>query len=169
MAPLNDPVRLFPWQCPKCLKRTVVPDKIDFSIDVRYEGRLNKISLLGLAVPVCSFCQERVFTSEADDAIRVATREQLHLLTPEQIETAIQKLGLKQKDLAARLGVAEETISRWINGSMLQSRAMDNLLRAYFALPQLRAALTGSSQDPEFGACVLTHQATLEYAHTRTF
>lgn len=80
----------------------------------------------------------------------------MRLLTPEQIETAIQQLGLKQKELAARLGVAEETISRWINGSMLQTRAMDNLLRAYFALPQLRAALTGPSQDPEFGTSVFT-------------
>ncbi|HEX7379900.1 MAG TPA: type II TA system antitoxin MqsA family protein [Pirellulales bacterium] len=146
----------FPWRCPKCLKRTVVPDMIDFSIEVRYEGRLHEIALHGLAAAVCSSCQERVFTSETDDAIRVATRAQLRLLTPEQIETAIRELGLKQKDLAARLGVAEETISRWANGSLLQTRAMDNLLRAYFALPQLRAALTGSSQDPEFGAAVLT-------------
>lgn len=80
----------------------------------------------------------------------------MRLLTPEQIETAIQQLGLRQKELAARLGVAEETISRWINGSMLQTRAMDNLLRAYFALPQLRAALTGPSQDPEFDTSVFT-------------
>jgi putative zinc finger/helix-turn-helix YgiT family protein len=134
-----------------------VSDKIDFSIEVRYEGRLHTISLQGLAAAVCSSCNERVFTSDADDAIATATREQLHLLTPEQMQGAIQELGLKQKDLAARLGVAEETISRWLNGSMLQTRAMDNLLRAYFALPQLRAALIGSGQDPNFGTSVLTH------------
>lgn len=145
----------FPWQCPKCLRRTVVADKIDCSIEVRYEGRLHTIVLKGLAAAVCSSCDERVFTSDADEAISAATREQLHLLTTDQMQRAIQNLGLKQKDLAARLGVAEETISRWLNGSMLQTRAMDNLLRAYFALPQLRAALTGTDQDPNFGT-VLT-------------
>lgn len=147
----------FPWQCPKCAKRTVQPEKIDLSMDVRYEGHLHAITLSGLEVPVCSSCHERVFTSETDDAIRIGMRQRLRLLTPEQIQAAIQKLGLKQKDLAARLGVAEETISRWITGSMLQTRAMDNLLRAYFALPQLRAALTGADQDPSFGVSVLTH------------
>lgn len=147
----------FPWQCPRCLKHTVVPDKVDLSIDVRYDGRLRAVSLPGVTVPVCSSCHERVFTNETDDALRAATREQLHLLTPAQIQAAVRQLGLKQKDLAARLGVAEETISRWISGSMLQTRAMDNLLRAYFALPQLRAALTGASQDPDFGTSVLTH------------
>ena len=152
----NRKEKAFPWQCPKCLKRTVVPDRTDFSIEVRYEGRLHTIPLKGLAVAVCSSCNERVFTSEADEAIRTAMREQLHLLTPEQIQAAIRKLGLKQKELAARLGVADETVSRWISGSMLQTRAMDNLLRAYFALPQVRAALTGASQDPDFGTSVLT-------------
>lgn len=152
-----DKEKPFPWQCPKCLKRSVLPDKIDFSIEVRYEGRLHTISLKELRVPVCSSCSERVFTSEEDDAVRIAVRQQLHVLTPEQIEAAIEKLGLRQRDLAARLGIAEETISHWLNGSMLQTRAMDNLLRAYFALPQLRAALTGSGQDPSFGASVLTH------------
>ena len=81
----------FPWQCPRCLKHTVVPDKVDVSIDVRYDGRLQAISLSGVTVPVCSSCQERVFTSETDDAIRAAMREQLHLLTPAQTQAAVQK------------------------------------------------------------------------------
>lgn len=136
------------------MKRTVAPRKIDLSIDVRYDGGLHTIRLKRLPVPVCSACQERVFTSEADDAVRIAMREQLRLLRPEQIQAAIRQLGLTQKELAARLGVAEETISRWTTGSILQTRAMDNLLRAYFALPQVRAALIGPSQDPSFGASV---------------
>lgn len=144
----------FPWQCPKCLKHEVRPAKVDFSLEVRYDGRLHALTLKALTVPVCSSCGERVFTSEIDDRINEAMRDQLRLLSPEQIQSAICKLGMKQTDLAAHLGVTEETVSRWIDGSLLQTRAMDNLLRAYFALPQLRAALTGSGQDPEFGATV---------------
>src|SRR5262249_5932204 len=53
---------------------------------------------------------------------------------------------------AERLGVAPETISRWVNGALIQSRAMDNLLRLFFALPEVRDVLRGASQDPQLGA-----------------
>jgi transcriptional regulator with XRE-family HTH domain len=56
--------------------------------------------------------------------------------------------------LAERLGVAEETISRWETGALIQSRAMDNLLRVYFANADVRAALVGGEQDPSLGATV---------------
>lgn len=146
----------FPWECPKCLMREVALRKIDFSLPVKYEGRLHAVDVPALGVPVCAACGERVFTSETDDQIDTAVRKQLHLLTREQIEESIRKLGMRQNEFAACLGIAEETVSRWINGSMLQTRAMDNLLRAYFALPQLRAALKGPNQAPDFGVSVLT-------------
>lgn len=85
----NQKEKEFPWQCPKCLKRTVMRDKLDLSIEVRYEGRLHVISLKGLPAAVCSSCNERVFTSEADEAVDGATREQLHLLSREQIQRAL--------------------------------------------------------------------------------
>jgi hypothetical protein len=34
------------------------------------------------------------------------------------------------------------------------STPLDNLLRAYFALPELRAALRGTEQDPAFGTAI---------------
>jgi hypothetical protein len=34
---------------------------------------------------------------------------------------------------------------------------MDNLLRAYFASPDVRSALVGPEQDPNFGATVVVH------------
>lgn len=122
---------------------------------MKYEGRLHAIDVPGLTVPVCASCGERVFTNDADDQIDAAVRKQLHLLTGEQVQESIRRLGMRQNEFAACLDVAEETVSRWINGSMLQTRAMDSLLRAYFALPQLRAALTGPNQAPDFGASVL--------------
>jgi len=53
----------------------------------------------------------------------------------------IAKLGLKQQELAEQLGVAPETISRWVNGALIQSRAMDNLLRLYFDSKEVRSLL----------------------------
>jgi hypothetical protein len=38
---------------------------------------------------------------------------------------------------------------------MIPSRAIDNLLRVYFALPEVRAVLAGKEQDPLLGAADL--------------
>jgi transcriptional regulator with XRE-family HTH domain len=71
-----------------------------------------------------------------------ALRKKLGLLHPEEIKTNRESLGLKQRELAEHLGTAEETISRWENGLMIQSRAMDKLLRLYFYLPEARQTLS---------------------------
>ena len=57
--------------------------------------------------------------------------EQLGLLSAEQIRLNREQLGLSQRDLANHLGVAVETISRWENGVLTQTRAMDRYLRVY--------------------------------------
>jgi DNA-binding transcriptional regulator YiaG len=107
-----------------------------------------------LEIPTCRSCGERVFTNWTEEQIYGALRVQLRLLTPQQIREAVQALGMRQKEVAERLGIAEETLSRWIHGTVIQSRAMDNLLRAYFASPALRLVLLGPEQDPAFGATV---------------
>ena len=38
------------------------------------------------------------------------------------------------------------------DGALIQSRAMDNFLRLYFAVPEARAVLKGKAQDPHLGA-----------------
>ena len=40
-----------------------------------------------------------------------------------------------------------ETICRWESGGLIQSRAMDNLLRVYFSLPQVRKFLARGTAD----------------------
>jgi hypothetical protein len=59
-----------------------------------------------------------------------------------------------------------ELADRWVRKELggcttrdvARPRAMDNLLRAYFALPQLRAALRGKEQDPASGTEVMAQQ-----------
>jgi len=43
--------------------------------------------------------------------------------------------------MAELLGVAKETISRWETGALIQSRAMDNLLRLFFESEDVRRRL----------------------------
>jgi transcriptional regulator with XRE-family HTH domain len=83
-------------------------------------------------------------------------REHLTLLSPQQIREALRTLGLKQKDLGERIGVAPETISRWISGTNIQSRAMDNLMRLFFALDNVRSALSASVPNANLGVIELS-------------
>jgi putative zinc finger/helix-turn-helix YgiT family protein len=129
----------------------VVPTVIDYTANIKHDGVVHEVHMPGLEVPRCQTCGEIVVTSAVDDRINDALRAQLRLLTPEHMRKGIDRLGLKQRELAERLGVAPETISRWLNGALIQSRAMDNLLRLFFALPEVRGVLQGAHQDPQLG------------------
>ena len=141
----------FPWQCYHCGKREVTSATTNYAAEVRYDGRLHTFTIADLELPVCQACGERVFTEKVDAQINDALRGHLNLLTPAQIRDGIKRMGMSQKDVATRLGIAEATLSRWLNETQIQSRTMDNLLRAFFAFPQLRAAFCGETQDPELG------------------
>ena len=104
-----------------------------------------------LELPICRLCGEPVFTEDADLQIGVALRSYLNLLTPEQMRTAIERVGMTPKEVAERLGIGEEALSGWLEERMIQPRAMDNLLRTFFAFPTVRIALCGASQDARLG------------------
>jgi DNA-binding transcriptional regulator YiaG len=125
---------------------------IRYDAEVRHDGRLHAFTVPHLHLPVCEACGARVFTEKVDDQINAALRSHLHLLTPAEMRAALQRVGMTQKEAAERLGIAEATLSRWLNETQIQSRSMDNLLRVFFAFPQVRTALNGDSQDPQLGA-----------------
>lgn len=134
--------RPFPWPCLQCFALTVVPTVMDFTAKVKHDGVVYDLHLPALEVPCCQTCGETVITSAVDEQINGALRSRLRLLMPAQVRKGIEKLGLKQQEVAKRLGVAPETISRWVNGALIQSRAMDNMLRLFFTLPKVRDALS---------------------------
>ena len=76
---------------------------------------------------------------------------------------------MKSKELAEKLGVAAETISRWERGGLIQSRAMDNFLRVFFALLEVREVLRGAEQDSRFGTVAVPVNETEEYLMDRQF
>jgi putative zinc finger/helix-turn-helix YgiT family protein len=144
----------FPWRCPRCLKKTVNVVTMPHTAKASYDGRVHELEIPQLEIPQCASCGELVFSNRVDEQISHALRLHLRLLTPEQIRAARDALGLQQKELSERLGVAREIMCRWETGVLIQSRAMDNLLRLYFGLPQVRTVLIGGNQDPEFGTRV---------------
>src|SRR4051812_9483441 len=123
----------FPWRCRHCGEKEVVLTTISYDAEVRHDGRLYTFTIPQLLIPVCQACGEKVFTEQVDEQVNVALRFHLHLLTPADMKTALERLGMTQKEAADRLGIAEATLSRWLNETQIQSRAMDNLLRVFFA------------------------------------
>jgi putative zinc finger/helix-turn-helix YgiT family protein len=144
--------RPFPWKCPVCLSREVYPAKIPYTLEVAHDGVTHTVHVPALEVPQCRSCGELLFNDGADEQINEALRSQLCLLAPDQIRRRRTELGLSQSELADKLGVPATLLMRWETGAMIPSRAMDNLLRIYFALPEVRAALAGKAQDPLLGA-----------------
>ncbi len=120
--------RPFPWRCPKCLKREVQPTIIaDYQARVKHDGRVHEVVVRDLKIAQCQACGETIFTFETDEQINAALRDKLELLQPHQIR---ELRGTRtQQELARLIGTAEETICRWETGAVIQSRAMDKLLR----------------------------------------
>ncbi len=124
-----------------------MPTRIDYPAKVNYDGRLVSFVAKDIEIPICQNCGDKRFTLEVDDQINVALCAHLGLLTPEQIRAEIERLGLSQKQVAERLGIAEATLSRWVSKQVIQSRAMDNYLRVFFQFPEVRTALAAVSMD----------------------
>jgi DNA-binding transcriptional regulator YiaG len=150
--------RPFPWLCADCGKRTVVPTVMDYTAKIKHDGIIHELLIPALEVPRCQACGETYSTNAIDELINDTLRAHLRFLTPAQIRTGIERLGLKPAQLAERLGLPQETISGWMNGDLIQPRAMDNLLRLYFALPEVRNVLSGASQDPALGILQEEHR-----------
>jgi DNA-binding transcriptional regulator YiaG len=146
-----DSERPFPWRCRHCGKNQIVMATIDYDAEVRHDGRLYAFKVADLHLPICQACGNRVFTETVDDQINAALRLNLRLLTPDEMREQLERINMTQKEAAERLGVAEATLSRWLNETQIQSRAMDNFLRVFFAFPQVRCALSGEGQDPQLG------------------
>src|SRR5262249_9657094 len=143
--------RPFPWRCRRCGQSHVFMASIRYDAEIRHDGRVYTFTVPHLNIPVCLAYGGKIFTEKVDDQINAALRSHLHLLTPEEMRAALQRLNMTQKEAAERLGIAQETLSRWLNETQIQSRAMDNLLRVFFAFPQVRTALNGEAQDPQLG------------------
>jgi DNA-binding transcriptional regulator YiaG len=144
----------FPRSCARCRTKTVWPVTIPYRASFRYEGQAHDVDVPQLVVPRCQTCGELHFDNYADEQITQAFRVKLRLLTPEQMRTNRSTLGLSREELAARLGVEVELLRKWEEGLLIQTRMQDNLLRVYFALPQVRSVLSGTDLGLDVGAAV---------------
>lgn len=141
----------YPRKCNACAQKRVVMATIDYTAEVRHDGRLYEFVVPKLHIEVCEACGEKVFTEQVDAQINHALRNHIGLLHPEEIKANLKRIAMNQKKVAESLGLAEATLSRWLNGTQIQSRAMDTLMRTFFSFPQVRQILTSGKADKSFG------------------
>jgi DNA-binding transcriptional regulator YiaG len=146
--------RPYPWRCGNCGRKAVEPARVNYEAHAVYEGRSVCVTISDLEAPRCRECGEMLLDDAANQRISQVIRHELNLLEPSQIRANLAALGLTQKAFAAQLGVAPETVSRWISGGMMQSRLADKAMRWFFGIPGVREAASTESEDQEFGHAV---------------
>ena len=151
--------RPFPWRCGTCDQKEVYRTPTPYKTTIKYEGRPYDVEIPDLELPKCCNCGEVVFDNHAGHQIDRAFRQQLGLLQPEAIRAGRTELALSQKEFAARLGVAEESVSRWETGALIQSRVVDRQIRLFFELPSVRNALSQLAQGEPIGEAVKSSAA----------
>lgn len=87
----------------------------------------------------CTECGEEEYSFEQAEAAErragESYREQNGFLQADEISGMRRRWGVTQAQLESALGVGRKTVARWEAGRVLQSRALDNLLRAVDRYP----------------------------------
>jgi putative zinc finger/helix-turn-helix YgiT family protein len=147
-----NPRQRLPNVCPRCGAGEARVAHL--SEDVSFKGLTLEVH--GLAYTVCQSCAFRWATDgqQADNLARIrdayaTKRDEIRfadgLLSGDQIGFVLQQLGLSKSEAAQLFGGGPNAFSKYMAGDVLQSKAMDRLLRVVYrfggdAIELLRAA-----------------------------
>ena len=135
-------------RCGKHFERVIAPTHVQ---KMKYDGRRYDVLVEGMPRWRCEACDVTATDDASDIVVQDSLRRHIGLLTAEEIREARTALGLTQADLAGLLGCAAESVSRWENAAILQSRTYDRLRRLVFQLPAVRRLLGSMGQDCPVG------------------
>lgn len=152
-------VKPYPRHCAACDKHSVVRRQIPYEAHVRHDGKLHSFHITALELDECENCGEQYFTVDTDEQISLALRSFLGLLSPNEIRAGLIKCSVNQRTFAEHLGIAPETVCRWLSGAAIQTRSMDNMMRLYFSLAAVREALADPRSICAEGATTYTNQS----------
>jgi putative zinc finger/helix-turn-helix YgiT family protein len=157
-------------RCHVCRQRTLRREQRPYEYAVGHDGRppvairIPDLELIVCTNPDCH-PEHPDDTIILDDAaiwrITEETYRQLGLLTPAEIRAGREKLGLNQQELQRLLGLGGNSLSRWENGRVYQSRSMDVLLRIVFNVPAVRPYLETARNNPR--SSPLRHRGRFRY------
>lgn len=134
-------------RCHVCGQRTLRRVRRPFEYEKSHDGRppvtirIPDLEVIACVNPDCHPEHPSDTILHDDDAARridIETYRQLGLLTPEEIRTQREKLGLSQQEMQELLGLGGNSLSRWENGRIYQARSMDKLMRIFFGVSEAR-------------------------------
>lgn len=152
-TPTTRPEKSFPRHCFSCGEKRVHRVEEQREVQTKYDGTVYDLTVT-MPLNKCDNCGATTLDNASHEATYHALRERIGLLHPHEIRAARMSLGLTQQQLAAALGCASESISRWESGMVLQSRVYDRILRAFFQLPALRDFFERLDGDSSLGRAV---------------
>jgi DNA-binding transcriptional regulator YiaG len=121
---------------------------VPYRLQVDHDGKKYAVDIPALSVPQCGNCKALSIDEVASEQIDKAFRREAKLLNPEEIREGRINAGYPvAADFARVFGVGVSTLSRWENGSQVQQRFHDTMLRAFFALPDLRQFLVAHREN----------------------
>jgi HTH-type transcriptional regulator / antitoxin MqsA len=134
------PRQRLPNVCPRCA--TGDARVAHLSEDVPFKGLTLEVH--GLAYTVCNACHHRWTTGgqEADNLTHIreayaVKRDEVRaadgLLSGEDIQKVLSQLGLSKAEAAGLFGGGPHAFAKYMTGDVLQSKAMDRLLRLTLA------------------------------------
>jgi DNA-binding transcriptional regulator YiaG len=132
----------FPWRCTTCGEKAIYGATVDYTGTMHHELVPYSVHVPALKAARCTNCGTIKLDAEALDLLTVAFMRQLNLLAPDQIQEGRLKSSLSQAQLATALGISDAAVERLETGGQIQTRSLDNLMRLFFGLPQVREILT---------------------------
>jgi putative zinc finger/helix-turn-helix YgiT family protein len=115
--------------CPVCYEAELVDRSGDYRIKVKDGKSVKEITVKSIHWRECQKCGEVFFDDVTAQVIEAERYKALGLLTPVELRTIRQELGLTQSGMAEFLKVGSKSYCRWENGLLMQSKSMDNLIR----------------------------------------
>jgi putative zinc finger/helix-turn-helix YgiT family protein len=117
--------------CPACNSPSITTT--DEAEDFTYRAGGNEYTVHAvIPVHTCTVCGESFLSNAGEDARHRAICKAMNRLTPEDIASLRQRLGMSRKVFAELSGVGEASLARWETGEFVQNESHDNLLRLLF-------------------------------------
>jgi len=115
--------------CPICDKGTLVSRQGEYVTEVKCGAEKKELRVGNIVWDECDACGEKLFDDTAMRQISDARYGALGLLTPSELKEIRKKIGYTQEQMAAFLGIGNKTYCRWENGTSIQTKSMDTLIR----------------------------------------
>jgi putative zinc finger/helix-turn-helix YgiT family protein len=148
---MSSPAKRRVPKCHRCgepFERKIAPPRVE---RMKYDGARHDVLVEGVPQWQCEGCGITATDDDSDTVVQDCLRRHIGLISANEIREGRTALGLTQTQLAGLLGCAAESLSRWENGAILQSRSYDRLLRLFFHLPRARDLLRMIESDKAIG------------------